>query len=658
MCGIAGFVTFAEGTDLNLATRTVEFMADALRHRGPDDDGCWVDETSGIALGHRRLSVIDLSPLGHQPMTSRSGHHVIVYNGEIYNFRSLRVELENRGHQFRGHSDTEVILEAISEWGLEAAIRRFNGMFAFALWDRVGHSLTLVRDRFGEKPLYYGWFDGTFVFASELKALRRHPKVRSEVDRDALGMFMRHGYVPAPRSIYRNIYKLLPGTLLRIRRDRHMPDTAPVPYWSTVHAVLEATESPFAGSEEEALAALRSQLEDAVRLRLEVDVPLGAFLSGGVDSSTIVAIMQKYAARPVKTYTVGFEDDAYDEAANARKVAEYLSTQHTEIRVSPRESLDVVPRLPFIYDEPFADSSQIPTYLIASLARSCVTVSLSGDGGDELLGGYNRYLLATSVSQGLLRRSPALQRLIGRALTWVSPKRWDGLAQIAGTLFRSRRLPRHIGDKVHRLGRVLTRPDNGDAYGAFMKVWDQPSAVVLGATDDPADDLQLPTDALALDDTTRMMLLDAVTYLPDDILVKVDRASMAVSLEARVPFLDHRLAQFCWSLPASFKVRKGNLKRILRKLLHSYVPRELVDRPKTGFAVPIANWLRGPLKDWAADLIAPGRLRAQGLLDAATVDNVWQRHLAEQENWQDRLWCVLMFQSWLEAQKSNVESPA
>jgi len=650
MCGIAGFLTAARDTTEQMQA-VVLSMASTLRHRGPDDSGTWVDQTAGVALGHRRLSVVDLSPLGHQPMHSATGRYIIVFNGEIYNFRALRNELEKRGRAFRGHSDTEVMLAAITEWGVDEAVVRFNGMFAFAVWDRQETQLHLVRDRFGEKPLYYGSFGETFVFGSELKALRAHPRFKGDIDRDALGLFMRYGYVPTPRCIYRDVRKLPPGAVLSLRANTPGAEPQPFVYWSAAEVALGAVAAPFAGSDEDATEQFERLLDDAVKLRLEADVPLGAFLSGGVDSSTIVALMQRHVAGQVKTFTVGFDEAPYNEAEDAKRVAHHLGTQHTELYVSPAEAMAVIPRLPTLYDEPFADSSQIPTFLISALARRHVTVSLSGDGGDELLAGYNRYLVTAGLSRRLVRSPLSVRALIARGLRTLAPGTWDrvfaGLKRVAPSLGGQR----HIGDKLHRLAGVLANGQPDDVYTSVMSIWDRPSHVVLGTSDHRDAGIASPPDAKHLDDTQLMMLQDALTYLPDDILVKVDRASMGVSLETRVPFLDHRVAEFCWSLPMSLKVRDGQRKWLLRQVLRRYLPDGLFDRPKTGFAVPIAAWLRTPMRSWAADLLDAGRLRAQGYLNPDEVTVAWARHLSGQANYQDRLWCALMFETWLDEQR-------
>ncbi len=647
MCGIAGFVQPSGNASADELEAIALRMARALRHRGPDDSGSWTDAAAGVALGHRRLSVLDLSPLGHQPMHSASRRYVVVYNGEIYNHRALRAELESRGHSFRSRSDTEVLVAAVSEWGVRDALRRFNGMLAFALWDRQERTLYLARDRFGEKPLYYAWFDDALVFASELKALSAHPRFPGEIDRDALALYMRYGYVPGPHCIYRDVRKLPPGSMLKVSAAGGNRWQAPETYWSVVDVAVESVRSGFQGTTVEAIDQLDRLLANAVECRLEADVPLGAFLSGGIDSSTIVALMQQQAARPVKTFTIGFEEAQYNEAHQARAVAEHLGTDHTELYVSASDAMAVIPRLPTVYDEPFADSSQIATYLISTLARSQVTVSLSGDGGDELLGGYNRYLLASKTSKVLLGLPAPVRRAIGVALRALTPATWDRVLGALAGVAPSVGGQRHIGDKVHRLSRVLTNGGTDEAYAAFLSVWNPVPSVVLGATGQAHDAAVLPAAAAILDGTQRMMLLDAIAYLPDDILVKVDRASMSVSLETRVPFLDPAVAEFCWRLPLAMKVRDGQRKWALRQVLKKYVPSPLVDRPKTGFAVPIGAWLRGPMKEWAEDLLETGRLRAEGLLDSAQVAHAWRRHLSGGENLQERLWSVLMLESWL-----------
>jgi asparagine synthase (glutamine-hydrolysing) len=627
-------------------------MADTLVHRGPDDAGVWCDADAGVALAHRRLSILDLSPAGHQPMDSADGRYTIVFNGEIYNFEDLRGELEHAGVApvWRGHSDTEVVLAAVSAWGLGKSLAQLVGMFAFALWDRATRSLHLVRDRMGEKPLYYGWARDVFSFGSELKALKAAPQFDATVDRDALASFVGCGWVPAPHSIYRDAKKLPPGTSLTLSphdvASRAWPE--PRPYWSLTQAVSAGREAPFQGSEADAVAALDQALRTAVRGQMVADVPLGAFLSGGIDSSTVVALMQAQSARPVRTFSIGFRESDYDEADQARAVARHLGTDHTDLYVTPRDALAVVPRLPRIYDEPFADASQVPTFLVAELARKHVTVSLSGDGGDELFGGYSRYAWGAALHARLGRLPVALRSIAAKALTSLSPGAWDRLFRAASPVLPAAARQRLPGDKLHKLAGALPYRSTADLYARLLALW--PGSVALGAGESPAR-RQMPQDA-QLDVAETMMLADAKTYLPDDILVKVDRAAMAVSLETRVPMLDHRVVELAWRLPAQLKIRGTRGKHILRSVLARYVPPELTERAKMGFSVPLDDWLRGPLRDWAEALLEPARLRREGFLDAAPIRARWQEHLSGARNRQQSLWAILMFQAWLEAQNA------
>lgn len=638
MCGIAGAWN-PEGRLPGAALEeTARRMAGTLRHRGPDDEGIWVDPQSGVAFGHRRLSIIDLSPLGHQPMVSSTARYVLSFNGELYNFLALRDELAGlHGHRFRGGSDTEVLLAACEEWGLRGALDRFNGMFAFALWDARERTLHLVRDRMGEKPLYYGWVEGSFVFASELGALKAHPRVgsRLEVDRDALAAYLRLNYVPAPHSIYRGVSKLPAGTVLSVRAGESGSGAPAQSFWPLADIVSGARRSRDAPSDAEATDRLEALLRDAVRLRMHADVPLGAFLSGGIDSSTTVALMQAQSDRPVRTFTVGFADRRLDESEHARAVACHLGTDHTEIQLSPTAALEIVPRLPDVYDEPFADPSQLPTVAIAEVARGHVTVCLSGDGGDEVFGGYNRYTQGQRA-WGLLAPVPRpLRRATARALLATPPAALNRLLQPA---------------KAQKLASVLRVASATELYAALVSAWDDPDSVVVDGHEPgvgvPDDELPAELDGVA----ERMMFLDSLSTLPDEMLAKVDRASMAVGLEVRVPLLDPRVAELAWALPLNMRIRDGRGKWLLRQVLHRYVPEELVERPKTGFDPPIADWLRGPLRPWAEALLDPARLSREGYLRAEPVSRCWSEHLAGRRNWDYRLWGVLMFQAWLERQ--------
>lgn len=639
MCGIAGYLTTAGAASGHLALA----MAERLESRGPDDHGSWA--SGPIALAHRRLSVLDLSPNGHQPMVSATGRYVLVLNGEIYNHLELRSGLS--GVVWRGHSDTEVLLAAIQAWGLPATLQRLVGMFAFALWDCERRELILVRDRLGEKPLYYGRQREAFVFASELKAIAACPGWRGEVDRDALALYLRRGYVPVPRTIWRGVHKLPPGTYLTIPADASASMAlAPVSYWRAAEVVGALPRGDL--GEREAADELEAQLSNALAGQMVADVPLGAFLSGGVDSSVVVALMQARASRPVKTFTIGFAEPDYDEAANARAVARHLGTEHTELMLAPAEAMAVIPRLAEMYDEPFGDSSQIPTHLVAAMARRHVTVSLSGDGGDELFAGYNRHF----VGRTLWRRASGLPRSLraaaGRALHAIPPQAWD----MVGRSLPLRMRQPALGDKVHKFADALPATDAHALYLGFVSQIRSPDALVIGGFEQPtwADGEAATFDAgvRGADFTERMMFRDLIGYLTDDILTKLDRAAMAVSLETRVPLLDHRLVQFAWSLPLHMKIRDGQGKWLLRQVLYRYVPAELIERPKQGFGIPLDSWLRGPLRDWAEGLLDASRLTREGFLEASPIRQKWREHLTGQRNWQHWLWNVLMFQAWRE----------
>jgi len=646
MCGIAGFLADARFNQTRLLPVALS-MADAIRHRGPDDNGVWTDPHARIALAQRRLSIIDLSPAGHQPMVSASGRYVIVFNGEIYNFSTLRAELETAGTApaWRGHSDTEVLLALIEARGVRAALQAVRGMFAFALWDTHERTLVLARDRLGEKPLYYGRVGGSFAFGSELKALRAHPEWNAPVDRGALALFMRHNYVPAPYTIHEGIRKLPPGQMLTLAWGTKEPVVEP--YWSARAAAEAGFRTPSNRSHAALTDALDALLRDAVAGQMVADVPLGAFLSGGIDSSVVVALMQAQSPRPVKTFTIGFTEEGYDEAVHAAAVARHLGTEHTELYVTPREAMAVIPRLPSIYDEPFADSSQIPTFLVSQLARQHVTVSLSGDGGDELLGGYNRYLLGKDLWQKLSLLPTGVRTAFARMVKAISPRTWSALMKPLMPLAPSRYRVGLPGDKLHKLADVVSHADLDSLYRDLVSHWRSPGEIVLGGAEYPT--LLSQTGDLPIDDpVARMMFLDLVTYLPDDILVKVDRAAMAVSLETRVPLLDHRVVEFAWQVPMASKVDARGTKQLLRSVLDRYVPAALIDRPKMGFGVPIDSWLRGPLRDWAEALLDPARLKREGYLNPQPIRASWEQHLSGQRDWHYPLWDVLMFQAWLE----------
>ena len=697
MCGFAGFLGGGSGKEE--AGRLAEQMAKPLQHRGPDDAGTWAEDDGSMALGFRRLSILDLSPAGHQPMVSRSGRYVVVFNGEIYNHEELRKELgsggrwtegggqktedgcrrteggsrlsvvgsrtmggggvrseagarwpEDRGRraEWRGHSDTEVFLAGVEEWGIRRTVEKSVGMFSFAIWDRGEKVLTLGRDRLGEKPLYYGHQKAggrnVFLFGSELSALRRHPAFEGQTSRQALSLYLRYGEVPAPFSIFQGISKLSPGHLLSVSAKN--PEPIPEPFWSLPGAVATGGANPWPGKFEEAAAEMKNLLRQAVRGQMVADVPVGAFLSGGTDSSTIVALMQEQSSRPIRTFTVGFREEGYNEADDARRVARHLGTEHVEITVAPQEAREVIPLLPEIYSEPFADSSQIPTYLISRLARQQVTVALSGDGGDELFGGYNRYRLAYRAWRGMSFMPAVLRSGISRALRQIQPETWERMLRPAEPLLPASLCLKRWGEKIHKGAEVLASPDFGELYHGLVSHWNQPEELVRGQSGKDGFFIRKFGEMSAGHAVERMMATDGVTYLPDDILTKVDRASMAVSLEVRAPFLDHRVVEFAWRLPLQWKVRANATKLILRAILEEYLPRNLTERPKMGFGVPIDEWLRGPLRGWAEELLEPGRLAEEGLLQPEPILRRWREHLSGRRNWAHALWVILMFQAW------------
>ncbi len=643
MCGFAGFLDCESTTAAPDWERVLRGMGDRLYHRGPDEGGHWLDRDAGIGLAHRRLAILDLSPAGHQPMTSASGRYVIAFNGEIYNHLMLRAGLGERA--WRGHSDTETLLAAFEAWGIERTLKASVGMFAFALWDRTERRLTLARDRLGEKPLYYGWQGRVFLFGSELKALRAHPAFIGDVDRDAVTQLLRHNAIGAPHSIYRGIRKLPSGTWLQIRdRARSEDEPRPTTYWSLAEVARRGLAEPFGGSPEEAVDLLETRLSEAIALQKVADVPLGAFLSGGIDSSTVVALMQSQADRPVRTFSIGFREQGYDEAEYAAAVARHLGTEHTELYVTPDEAMAVIPDLPKIWDEPFADSSQIPTYLVSQLARRNVTVSLSGDGGDELFGGYDRYF----VTLGIWRKLgwlPARARRVGAsALTCLQPAQWDRLLRPLPPAVRRKM----TGDRLHKLAEMLSARNGPDFYRQMISLWKDPAAVVLGGGEPPSEVPEIGSDLFAY-----MMLHDGLHYLPTDILAKVDRAAMAVSLETRVPLLDHRVVELAWQLPPAIRTRDGRGKWPLRQVLYRHVPRRLIERPKMGFGVPIGDWLRGPLRGWAEGLLSEPRLRGEGFFDPVPIRRMWVEHQRGERQWHYYLWTVLMFQAWWELERTD-----
>lgn len=644
MCGFSGFfnrVSFPQYPEQLLMN-----MGQAIFHRGPDDGGVWCDEVAGIGLSHRRLAIIDLSAAGHQPMVSASGRFVMVFNGEIYNHLTLRKRLESLNEMscWRGHSDTETLLAAITAWGVSKALQASVGMFALALWDREKRTLTLARDRLGEKPLYYGWQGESFLFGSELKALRAHPHFAGEINRDALTLLMRHSYVPAPHSIWQGIYKLQPGCLLTLSSGRHEPTIEH--YWSGQACIESGLAKPFSGDAGQAVSTLDALLHDAIGQQMMADVPLGAFLSGGVDSSLIVALMQAQSCRPVRTFTIGFDEVQYNEAKHARAVARHLKTDHTELYVTSREALSVIPKLPVLFDEPFSDASQIPTFLVSEMARQYVAVSLSGDGGDELFGGYNRYVFANRLWGRLSKLPLALRTSLAKGLTAISPQGWNRLAYP----FTVALGPINVGDKLYKGADVLASSSVDAMHLQLVSHWSDPTKLVKGAIEPETLLTGTTKQPVTLSGVEQMMALDMLSYLPDDILVKVDRAAMGVSLETRVPFLDHRVVEFAWSLPLQFKLSAGVGKWVLRQVLYQYVPPALIERPKMGFAVPIGSWLRGPLRDWAEELLNENRLEQEGFFDSAMVRSKLAEHLSRKRNWQYHLWDVLMFQAWWQAQ--------
>jgi len=651
MCGLTGVFSCNRKPELQ---NIITSMNNALTHRGPDDSGSWVDEYIGLALGHRRLSILDLTPAGHQPMHSACERYTIVFNGEIYNHLKLREMLmaDGKAPAWRGHADTEILLACFAAWGIERTLEATVGMFAIALWDREKQLLTLARDRMGEKPLYYGWQGETLLFGSELKALKRDPEFKAEVDRNSLALLLRHSYIPAPYSIYKGISKLSPGhyVTLPLGNIDAAKKAQPQAYWQMNTAVQKGQANPFTGSAVEAVDLLEQELRSSIGEQMLADVPLGAFLSGGVDSSAVVALMQVQSKQPVRTFTIGFDEHGYDEAVHAKEVARHLGTQHTELYVRPEDALEVVPRLPTMYCEPFADSSQMVTFLVSQMASHQVKVVLSGDGGDELFGGYNRYLTARKVWEQMGRLPKPARHAAAHLLRSLSPSTWDSLYKRISPILPKRLHIAAPGDKAQKLADVLALSDDHAFFHQLTSHWKDPASIVIGAIEPQT----LLTDPSAWPKTDSfehwMMAMDAQTYMTDDILVKVDRAAMAASIETRVPMIDHRIVELAWRMPLDFKIRNGQGKWLLREVLYRHVPKELIERPKQGFGVPLDSWLRGPLREWAESLIDAGRLRQEGYFHPAPIRQMWDEHLSGRRNWQHHLWNVLMFQAWLSEQ--------
>jgi len=660
MCGIVGFVSSSVLSKEDISSR-ITSMSSKLSHRGPDDSGFWLDNNNQIALGHKRLSILDLSSAGHQPMKSLSDKFVIVFNGEIYNHLMLREEINtNRPSEklkisWKGTSDTETLLVCFEEWGVKKTIKKLVGMFSICLLDKDSNTIFLIRDRMGEKPLYYGYINDSFVFASELKSLKEYPNFNNEIDRNALRKYFKYMYVPCPYSIYKNISKLEPGHIMSVTIDEIKKNHSVIdlfgninPFWSLEDKIKESEES--SKDEKIILSELEYHLEEAIKLQSIADVPLGAFLSGGIDSSLITSLMQKNSSSSIQTFTVGFEESSFDESSFAKEVANHLGTDHSEVFVSKKEAREVIPKLPYIYDEPFSDSSQIPTYLVCEAASRKVKVALSGDAGDEIFGGYNRYFWAPRLWSKVSWLPYLIRSGLGYSLDSVPDFGWNSIESIINNS-RSKNYT-NIGNKVGKLSKGLKHSKSiNDLYLSLISEWDNIDDVVLGVDEeisfqffDPALETNI-TD----NDSLNMMFKDSLTYLPDDILCKVDRAAMANSLETRVPFLDHRVIEYAWQMPFNMKIRENKGKWALRQILYKYVPSELIERPKTGFSIPIGDWLRGPLRDWAEELIDEDRLISEGFLNHTIIRRAWKLHLSGNSDYTARIWSVLMFQSWLDS---------
>ena len=649
MCGINGFYSRSSSTFNNVIVK----MNSAVSHRGPDTNGAWVDIDSGIVLGHQRLSIIDLSSAGNQPMHSSSGRYILTYNGEIYNHLEVRRELErcNSNIRWKGNSDTETLLEAVDFWGIETSLQKIDGMFAFGLWDKKIRRLILARDRIGEKPLYFGWQgkgdNKVFLFGSELKALKVHPEFNGEINRDVISLQLQHNYIPAPYSIYKDIHKLLPGHYLQLNEDDLKKNLLPLSksYWSLTEHAINGNRKQLTLCEDDILKNLEGYLLSSVKKQMISDVPLGAFLSGGIDSSTIVAMMQSQSNKPIKTFTIGYSEDNFSEAPYAKEIAKHLGTDHTEFFVSPKKAMEVIPSLPTIYDEPFSDPSQIPTFLVSQLAKQDVKVALSGDGGDELFCGYKRYVMSKKF-WNIFRLMPiTLRKILASGIGSISPQDWNKISKLLPGLSTYS----NFGDKVHKGLGLLEAKTLYDLYYTLNTQWHNSNEVLINSKDQGTLMTTFKPELKGLDSQQQMMVLDSLTYLPDNILVKIDRAAMASSLETRVPFLDHKLIEYVWKIPQSLKLNNGQGKWILKKILNQYVPNDLTDRPKMGFGVPIETWLRGPLKEWAEDLLNEERLKQEGYFDPKVVRDKWNEHITGKRNWKSSLWGILMFQSWIDS---------
>jgi len=648
MCGISGY--YSKSSSINQGI--INKMNLAISHRGPDSSGVWLDKKYGIVLGHQRLSIIDLSGAGKQPMASNSGRFILTYNGEIYNHLEIRAELEKNKSfiKWQGRSDTETLIEALDFWGIETTLKKIEGMFAFGLWDKKKHCLTLARDRIGEKPLYFGWqgigTDKAFIFGSELKALKAHPAFKGEINRDAISLQLRHSCIPAPYSIYKNINKLLPGHYLQLKESDLEKGLLPssINYWSLIENAIYGNNNLLKINDIDIQNELENLLKLSVKKQMISDVPLGVFLSGGIDSSLISALLQSHSNKPIKTFTIGFNENDYSEAHHAKKIASHLSTEHTELYVSSKQAMEVIPKLPYIYDEPFSDTSQIPTFLVSQIAKKNVKVALSGDGGDELFCGYNRYVFSKKFTSILNLMPLSLRKIISSSLTLIPPHKWDQLSKFLPSSYQYS----EFGNKIYKGANALEAKDLYELYNILCSSWQNPTSVVLNSQEPSTLLTKLKFQIGKLNNQQKMMALDFLTYLPDDILVKVDRASMASSLETRAPMLDHKLIEYVWKIPHSLKLRDGNGKWILRKILKKYIPEKLTERPKMGFGIPIESWLRGPLRDWTENLLEEKKLEEEGYFNSKLIRKKWRDHLHGKNNWHKQLWDILMFQAWNE----------